>query len=120
MTADRVTFLQCDFSKPYLGLGIEQYGNLIGRVTHIIHNAWPVDFNLPMQSFVDAHIGGVRQLIDFSAHSSHGASIYFLSSISTVQNWSSPGSGDARKVPECLFGEWYVSPAAAFASAYGH
>ena len=53
-------------SKPYLGLEPSTYKILLQHVTHIIHNAWEVNFNLPFSKFT-TQISGVRQLIDFSA-----------------------------------------------------
>ncbi|THV50449.1 hypothetical protein BGAL_0150g00130 [Botrytis galanthina] len=74
-------------------LGSYILSNLLGEeVTHIIHNAWHVDFNLSFSQMGATHIRRVRQLIDFSAHSRFGASIHFISSISTVGNWDVNGS----------------------------
>lgn len=91
ITADwsshRASFLQSDLSQEYLGLGLEVYKALLRNVTHIVHNAWEVNFNLPLASFETPHLLGVRQSIDFSARSAKGASILFVSSISSSMNW---------------------------------
>lgn len=48
----RVTFLTADLSSPNFGLGDSPIlEEIAARVTHIIHNAWPVDFNLPLAAF---------------------------------------------------------------------
>ena len=83
-----VTYLQCDFSDPQLGLSYDVYTDLLRTVTHILHNAWQVDFNLSLESF-DVHLRGVRHLIDFSARSAHTAHFFFISSIAAVLNASS-------------------------------
>jgi thioester reductase-like protein len=91
ITADwsshRVSFLRSDLSQEYLGVGLEVYKSLLRNVTHIVHNAWEVNFNLPVTSFETPHLLGIRQFIDFSARSAKGASILFVSSISSSMNW---------------------------------
>ncbi|KAL1982511.1 hypothetical protein VTN96DRAFT_1236 [Rasamsonia emersonii] len=86
--ASRVEFLQSDdLSAPQLGLAsATDYERLLTTVTHVIHNAWPVNFNLSVESF-DRHIGGVRRLVELSAASAHRASIFYVSSISSVAGW---------------------------------
>lgn len=92
----RVRFLSIATSttttEAWLGINLNQYKELLNEVTHIIHNAWHVDFNLSFSQMGATHIRRVRQLIDFSAHSRFGASIHFISSISTVGNWDVSGS----------------------------
>ncbi|KAL8789313.1 MAG: hypothetical protein Q9213_001236 [Squamulea squamosa] len=95
--ASRVSFLHGDLSKEFLGLSIDLYGFLLNDVTHIMHNAWEVNFNLPLKSFETPHLVGLRQLIDFSARSVYGASILFISSISSAMDHSVNHNGP---VPE--------------------
>ncbi|KAF7889999.1 uncharacterized protein EAF02_002414 [Botrytis sinoallii] len=85
----RVRFLSMvtGVTEGWLGIKLDQYKELLNEVTHIIHNAWQVDFNLSFSQMGVMHIRRVRQLIDFSAHSRYGASIHFISSVSTVGNW---------------------------------
>ncbi|KAL9583368.1 MAG: hypothetical protein Q9203_005113 [Teloschistes exilis] len=104
--SDRVSFLQCDLSREYLGFGVDNYRSLLRDVTHIIHNAWEVNFNLPLASFEIPHLLGVRQLIDFSTRSTKGASILYVSSVGSSMNWSPKGPGI---VPECIFDDPSVS-----------
>ncbi|KAJ7753642.1 hypothetical protein DFH07DRAFT_921322 [Mycena maculata] len=56
-------------------------------VTHIVHTAWPVDFNLALRSF-DPNIKGLRELLDFSLGSPYAEPPTFLyaSSIGLFQN----------------------------------
>lgn len=104
--SDRVSFLQCDLSREYLGFGVDTYRSLLCDITHIIHNAWEVNFNLPLASFEIPHLLGVRQLIDFSARSTKGASILYVSSVGSSMNWSPKGPSI---VPECIFDDPSVS-----------
>ncbi|KAI0533112.1 male sterility protein-domain-containing protein [Xylaria digitata] len=48
---DRVTFLQSDLAQPSLGLDEAHYQALRSRASLIIHNAWPVNFNLDLLAF---------------------------------------------------------------------
>lgn len=83
----KVTFLHADLSKPDLGLATADFASL--RETDcIVHNAWPVNFNLTVESF-EGHIRGVRHLIDVALSAARNTSVVFVSSIATVSNWSS-------------------------------
>ena len=94
---DRITFFQSDLSREYLGLKPKEYRSLLAKVTHILHNAWEVNFNLPLTSFETPHVLGIRQYIDFSVRSAKGASIFFVSSVSSCMKWSPEHD---RPVPE--------------------
>ncbi|KAL8679483.1 MAG: hypothetical protein Q9186_004259 [Xanthomendoza sp. 1 TL-2023] len=84
----RMEFIRCDFSDPQLGLSQTVYDKLLHSVTHILHNAWQVDFNLPLKSFHE-HLLGVRHFIDFAAASTRHAHIFFISSVASVLNGAS-------------------------------
>ncbi|KAL8650328.1 MAG: hypothetical protein Q9226_005189 [Calogaya cf. arnoldii] len=107
----RVSFLQGDLSKEYLGLSIDTYRSSLDDVTHIMHNAWEVNFNLPLASFEIPHLLGVRQFIDFSARSAYGASILFISSVSSAMGWPVNHTGS---VPEHIIDD----PSAALPMGY--
>jgi thioester reductase-like protein len=93
--SERVTFLTGDLAKPNFGLPENDYQTLHEKVTHIIHNAWPVNFNLPLSSFRSS-VSGVVALVRFSVQSKQKSEIQFLSSISSV--FSYPGN----PVPEAV------------------
>ncbi|KAK7419746.1 hypothetical protein QQX98_003118 [Neonectria punicea] len=84
----KVEFLEADLSLPKLGISQVMYTRLLGTVDRIIHNAWPVNFNISIGSF-EPHIRGVRHLVDFSADAARVVPIVFLSSISTASGWTS-------------------------------
>ncbi|KAL8769234.1 MAG: hypothetical protein Q9209_004735 [Squamulea sp. 1 TL-2023] len=100
--ASRVSFLHGDLTKEYLGLSIDAYKFLLNNVTHIMHNAWEVNFNLSLKSFETPHLVGLRQLIDFSARSMYGVSILFISSISSAMDYSVNHNGP---VPERIISD---------------
>ncbi|KAK5140280.1 hypothetical protein LTR04_003069, partial [Oleoguttula sp. CCFEE 6159] len=92
----RVRFLTCDLRLPQLGLAAPVYTELAENVTHILHNAWTVDFNRDLSFYVDADIAGLRNLMILSTAST--ARLFFVSSISAATNWAAMGyEGD---VPE--------------------
>ncbi|KAK5123225.1 hypothetical protein LTR85_003424 [Meristemomyces frigidus] len=106
-TAKPIWFLQADLSKPYFGFKLEVYQQLLHQVSHIMHNAWQVDFNVSLEHMSRTHIHGVRQLIDFSARSKYAAFIFFVSSIGAVQRWSNCKRDDAStEVPEAIVEDW--------------
>jgi thioester reductase-like protein len=95
----KVVFLRSQLGEPDFGLGQGAYDELIKTVTHVIHNAWHVDFNMAVESFEKTHIAGIRHLIDFLAASAsyRHARLLFISSLSTVGKWTSIYPG---RVPE--------------------
>ncbi|KAI1751133.1 hypothetical protein F4782DRAFT_205813 [Xylaria castorea] len=92
--AKKVQFLTADLSKPDFGLGQGKYDVLLKGVTKIIHNQWPVNFNLDLSSF-EPHIRGVRHLVDFAKKSRHGSAVFFISSVGSITKWA-----DDQPVPE--------------------
>ncbi|KAK6004847.1 hypothetical protein QM012_007626 [Aureobasidium pullulans] len=83
----RVSFEQVDLSKTFFGLPEDTYRSLSERATHIIHNAWSVNFNLPVTAFED-QIWGCRNLVAFSMESVYRPHIQFISSVGAANRWS--------------------------------
>jgi nucleoside-diphosphate-sugar epimerase len=62
----KVEVLYADMQAEYFGLGSrKKYMKLVGEVTHIVHNAWPMDFQRRLGSF-ESQIRALQNLIDFS------------------------------------------------------
>ncbi|EME39171.1 hypothetical protein DOTSEDRAFT_75050 [Dothistroma septosporum NZE10] len=95
----------------YLGLSArEEYQSLKqSNITHIIHNAWPVNFNHALSSF-EPHIAGVKRLVEFCAAVPGQPKIIFVSSLSSASRLSS-----RITVPEGMFHD----PSAPSAMGYG-
>ncbi|EPQ57831.1 acetyl-CoA synthetase-like protein [Gloeophyllum trabeum ATCC 11539] len=113
-TSSKVVFVDGDASVPDLGLSSDMrtHDAIRDSVTHVIHNAWRVDFNLALPSF-EPNIRATRGLIDFALTSKHGAQVKFVftSSITVAQAW------DAAKGP---FPEEIIpKPDAAVGGGYG-
>ncbi|KAI1212188.1 putative NRPS-like enzyme [Annulohypoxylon truncatum] len=97
----RVTFLQADLAQPSLGLGSETTETLRSRVSLIVHNAWPVNFNLGLQSF-RPHLAGLVNLFAFSASSAPRVMrVLFVSSVGAVSG--RPAENDKGLTPETVF-----------------
>ncbi|KAF2098480.1 acetyl-CoA synthetase-like protein [Rhizodiscina lignyota] len=108
---DQVVYLPYDVSHPLLGFSFDQYTTLLHETTHILHNAWLVDFNQPLQSFIP-HIHGVKHLIDFASRGHHSPRIFFISSISAVMDHPSPAL-----VPETISSNIDVSQLNAYGAS---
>lgn len=91
----RVVFLTVpDFGAAHLGLKPDDYDTLLAEATDIIHNAWPVNFLLPLKSF-EPSVAGVANLLELAHNGSRKPAIFFVSSISAAM-------GAARSVPEAV------------------
>jgi thioester reductase-like protein/acyl-coenzyme A synthetase/AMP-(fatty) acid ligase/aryl carrier-like protein len=78
-----VKFLTGDSALPQFGLNDEDFRELHGTVTHIMHNAWPVDFNKSLRSFAGC-LDGVVGLIRFAHSSRSQVTLQLVSSIAAV------------------------------------
>lgn len=85
----RVEFLKVSFGESHFGIDDTKYASLLSTVDLIIHNAWKVNFNHPLESFEDPHIKGVREFISFSLESKYNAHLSFVSSVATIGAWTS-------------------------------
>ncbi|APA08871.1 hypothetical protein sscle_04g036410 [Sclerotinia sclerotiorum 1980 UF-70] len=87
--AAKVQFVKVSFGEPRFGLTPAVHQSFLDTVDVIIHNAWPVDFNLSIKSFEKIHIAGIRNFIDWSILSPRKVTIQFVSSVGSFGNWSS-------------------------------
>lgn len=94
---ERVTFLKTDLASPHLGLEEAKYEHLHKRVGLIIHNAWPVNFNLGLPAF-RPQLAGLVNLFALSAaakaSSDQAPHFVFISSVGAVGGLS-PENGPA-------------------------
>ncbi|KAI0913540.1 hypothetical protein F4823DRAFT_622138 [Ustulina deusta] len=100
----KIEYLHADLSKDRLGLSDQMYGALLKEAHRIIHNAWPVNFNISAETF-EPSLRGVRHLADFAAEAEHRVAVVFVSSIGTVHNWG-PSRGS---VPEKRMEDWSLA-----------
>ncbi|KAL9043026.1 MAG: hypothetical protein Q9214_003616 [Letrouitia sp. 1 TL-2023] len=91
------TVLTSSLHEPNLGLSEENYAILKARTTHIIHSAWPVNFQLGLPSF-SSSLQGLQNLLTLSlttTSSSQPARLVFCSSIAVALDTPPPA-----KIPE--------------------
>ncbi|TVY78113.1 Non-canonical non-ribosomal peptide synthetase FUB8 [Lachnellula suecica] len=93
----RVSFLTADLEKPSLGLDEKVYAEILASATEIIHNAWPVNFNLSLPTF-RPQLSGVVNLIEIAASGAKSPSIHFVSSVSSVASYSSESSAIPEQI----------------------
>ncbi|KAH8664416.1 male sterility protein-domain-containing protein [Xylariales sp. PMI_506] len=102
-----VDFFKADLAQPQLGLSDSLYVELQATITTVLHNGWPVDFNLAFKSFQPA-LEGVKNLIKFAHSSRYICPFFFISSISVAGSWGSvPGAQKA--VPEIELDDWRLA-----------
>ena len=109
--SSRVEFFKADLTAPLFGLEESIFQEISTTVTRIMHCAWPVDFNLSLQSFLP-QLHGVHALIDFAASPKHPKSIFFISSIASVGNWPGP-----EPVPEILLWDFSLPLSTGYAES---
>ncbi|KAJ7455824.1 hypothetical protein FB451DRAFT_1354034 [Mycena latifolia] len=83
LDSPKLVFVEGEINQPCFGVSQDVYDAMRNSVTVIIHNAWTLDFNLPLASFED-HISGTRRLIDFALSCARPPAFIFTSSISSV------------------------------------
>ncbi|KAK0615346.1 hypothetical protein B0T17DRAFT_620136 [Bombardia bombarda] len=82
----KVTFLAADLSQDRFGLDPAVYTQLLSETNLLIHNAWPVNFNSPLESFEPA-VAGTRKIVDFASEAVHHPHVVFISSVASVLNY---------------------------------
>ncbi len=92
-----VLFFTADLTQERLGLSSQVFDTLLVDTTLVIHNAWPVNFNLPLPSF-RPQLDGLIGLLKMISQSQHSPQLFFISSISSVMSYRSYSS----KIPETL------------------
>ncbi|KAI4517458.1 NAD(P)-binding protein, partial [Schizophyllum commune Loenen D] len=102
--------LEGDVSAPRFGQSEEVYSEMLASVSVIIHTAWRVNFNHPLDAF-ESSVKGVRALVGFAreasrglAGCSHARSLRFLftSSTTAARSWEDVAILGRAPVPESL------------------
>ena len=86
-----LSFFTADFAQEHLGLSTQVLETLVADTTLIIHNAWPVNFNLPLHSF-RPQLDSLLNLLKMMSHSQRSPQLFFISSISSVMSYKSSSS----------------------------
>jgi thioester reductase-like protein/acyl-coenzyme A synthetase/AMP-(fatty) acid ligase len=99
----KIVALPSDLSLPSLGLEPAVLDEMLGHLTHIIHSAWAVNFNLPLLSFEPQHIRGVYNLLEhIGLRTTHDrpAQFWFCSSVSVASGTPRKQSTDNTIIAE--------------------
>ncbi|KAH8099950.1 acetyl-CoA synthetase-like protein [Cristinia sonorae] len=109
IASKKVTFVEAEMSEGRLGLSESLYEELRANVTHIIHNAYPVNFALSLSSF-EPSVRAARNLIDLALSSPYSspAKLLLTSSIGVTQ--FHPEAGPVYEAP--------VPPESALSNGY--
>ncbi|KAI6809631.1 acetyl-CoA synthetase-like protein [Hortaea werneckii] len=94
----KAEFLQVNLAQSELNLDKEKYNMLRSQATHIIHNAWPVDFNMSLSTF-EPQLEGCLRLIELACTAPVKPEIMFLSSVGAANNWCSISSTPVPEEP---------------------
>jgi thioester reductase-like protein len=86
----KLHFITIKLGHSKLGLSAEDYKHLVENVDLIVHNAWKLDFNLELQSFINPYLQSLRTIVNWSVASRRNPRIFFVSSISSVMGSGSP------------------------------
>ncbi|KAI0968454.1 hypothetical protein F4678DRAFT_443048 [Xylaria arbuscula] len=91
---NKVVPLACDLSRSDFGLSPSRLAALTRILTLVIHSAWAVNFNIPVQSFEAQHIAAVHNLIQqcLRVQTPEPARFYFCSSVSAAGGTPRPGT----------------------------
>ncbi|KAJ7046114.1 hypothetical protein C8F04DRAFT_1322704 [Mycena alexandri] len=109
LDSPKLSLLESDLTRSYFGLSAAVYEEMQNRVTHVMHTAWPVDFNLALPSF-ERNILGLRKLIDFTLGSPlvQPPVLIYASSIGVFQHVT----------PEMSLKEAIIDPSVAAGTGY--
>ena len=109
---DKVAFLEVELSAPHLSLPEWRYSTLRQSITHVIHNAWEINFIKPLEYF-EPQIAGIRRLVDFCAECAHDVTLFFTSTVGTGMGWSSTRNDP---LPDRML-DWSFDPVLGYSQA---
>ncbi|TFK99932.1 male sterility protein-domain-containing protein [Pterulicium gracile] len=85
--SEKLVFLEGSSHSTRLGLQQHEYDELFAQINLVIHNAWRLDFNLPLQVY-EPLIAGSRNLIHVSQAAHHRSDLRFVSVSSVLSVFS--------------------------------
>ncbi|THH09230.1 hypothetical protein EW145_g2182 [Phellinidium pouzarii] len=111
LDSSKVRFLVGDPSYADFAVEPTVFKEMQSSVTHIIHNAWRVNFNVTVTSF-ESNIRSVRNFVDFSlgGHGAQPARVLFIGSISVFQNYKESKVAEEEPLahPDSALGTGYA------------
>ncbi|KAJ7077650.1 hypothetical protein B0H15DRAFT_789481 [Mycena belliarum] len=82
LESPKLVLIEGEINRDNLGLSADIFSRMLSSVTLIIHNAWTLDFNLPLASF-EQHVSGTRNLIHFARSCDAPPRFIFTSSVTS-------------------------------------
>ncbi|KAL0943077.1 male sterility protein [Colletotrichum truncatum] len=82
----KVEFFRTNLAQHNMGLSEDILARLLKETDRIVHNAWAVNFNMPLEAF-EPHVKGVRNLADFAAAADKRVAMVFVSTIGVTAKW---------------------------------
>ncbi|KAJ3497705.1 hypothetical protein NLG97_g1700 [Lecanicillium saksenae] len=87
----KLEVIETDTSKPFIGLSDEKYQSVIGRVTHMVHSAWPMSLTRPIRMY-EIQMKILKNLISLAVDITKAQpqlclGFQFVSSIAVVANY---------------------------------
>ncbi|TCD65346.1 putative NRPS-like protein biosynthetic cluster [Steccherinum ochraceum] len=95
LSSKKLVTLSANHNASDLGLSKDVLDEIKNTATHIVHNAWKLDFNLSVSSF-ESNIASTRAIIDICASCKYAVKFIFTSSIASAGAWDT----FKGKVPE--------------------
>jgi nucleoside-diphosphate-sugar epimerase len=86
---DKIELLVADTQLPNLGLVETAFEEVCTQVTHVMHNAWPMDFQRTLESY-ESQLQIVVNLIELCQKATRKPELIFLSSIAVAGQRSHP------------------------------
>ncbi|KAJ7192838.1 acyl transferase domain-containing protein, partial [Mycena pura] len=110
-SSSKLTLLAANLADKRLGLPSETADELLSSVTHIIHNAWRIDFLAPLSEY-EPLIAGIHHLLEFAADSTCAVrpSLSFMSTHGISRNL--PAS--LARAPESIITDARVAVASGY------
>jgi len=104
-SAERLVTITCDLCQPGLGIDDISRRKFESSISHVIHAAWNVNFNLLLDSFLERDIRGLCNLLNFASTVPTLRQFIFVSSIAAIQNLSA-----SEIVPESRVDDFTCAP----------
>jgi len=103
--AERLVVIPCDLRQPRLGIDGLSQKEIENSITHIIHAAWTVNFNLPLDTFLEHDIRGLCNLLNYAFAIPTLQQFTFVSSIGAIQSFP-----ENKVVPEARVDDFTSVP----------
>ncbi|KAK2062081.1 male sterility protein [Colletotrichum caudatum] len=98
--SEKISAVNYDMGDAHLGLDSQMFELLASEVTLVMHNAWKLDFNQPIQQFENDCLRGTMNLMSFCMKGAKKKFV-FMSSVAAAM-----GSQSGTRVPELPLGPY--------------